>query len=494
MATAKLDIGNVIRVTLLSALKGLSDPNTSALALFTSETPVTSGFGDYAIYTTPDGIASDFGSDSDTYRLAVMVFSQSPNILTGDGYLVVIPKFASASATAATIIGTGPVDLTNLTATDYKIKAEVDGAAAAEIAIGQLTLTSLETAAASLNSYAVETAGLIFELSGELSAATVTLKTSSTGATSAITLSTSSTGTDISGLLNIAGLSATGAAAGTERLKDAVLRAKELVDFFGIIADEKLTDAALTEFARTVQTMDKLYFAPSNLTADITGVFKTIKDASLTHTRCLLYTTGSDDALDFAAGYAGRGLCIDFTGFLTAHTMNLKEITGMDADTGITQTLYTSAKANGVDVYANIGGLAKLMTSGENQYFDQVYTRLAFKMRLAVAGFNFLATTNTKIPQTEEGMNGLKGALRKVCAQFVDNGTFAPGTWNSSTTFGNPEDHIRNIKDVGYFIYSQPISAQSQTDRNARKAPAIYIGAKDAGAIHSADVSVYVEA
>jgi hypothetical protein len=490
----KLDISNVIRVTLLSALKGLADINTSALALFTSEAPVTAGFGDFAIYLSPDGVATDFGIDSDTYRLAVMVFGQSPNILTGGGYLVVIPKEAAADATPATILGTGPVDLTALTATDYKLKVAVDGGSASEISIGSIDLTNLEFAESSLNNYDIETAGIIFELSGEISSAFVTVKTETTGASSEIVISASSTGTDISGLLNIAGLSATGAATGTERLKDAVLRSMEQVDYFGIIADEKLGDDDLLEFSRMVQTMDKLYFAPSSLTADITGIFKTIKDAGLTHTRCLLYTDSADDALDYAAGYAGRGLCINFSGFLTAHTMNLKEITGLDADSGITQTVYNTAKANGVDVYANIGGLSKLMTSGENQYFDQVYTRLAFKMRLAVAGFNFLATTNTKIPQTEEGMNGLKGALRKICNQFVENGTFAPGAWTSSTTFGNPEDHIRNIKDVGYFIYSSPISAQTPADRAARKAPPIYVAAKDSGAIHSADVLAYIEA
>jgi hypothetical protein len=123
-----------------------------------------------------------------------------------------------------------------------------------------------------------------------------------------------------------------------------------------------------------------------------------------------------------------------------------------------------------------------------------VYTRLAFKLRLQVAGFNYLAKTNTKIPQTEPGMTGLKNAYRNVCGQFVTNGVFAPGAWNDPTTFGTPEDHIRNIEEIGYFIYAQPISQQSQTDRELRIAPSIYIAAKDSGAIHSSDVVVYVEA
>ena len=70
----------------------------------------------------------------------------------------------------------------------------------------------------------------------------------------------------------------------------------------------------------------------------------------------------------------------------------------------------------------------------------------------------------------------------------------APGTWNDPTTFGNPEDHIRNIAELGYFIYSVPISQQSQIDREARIAPSTYIACKDSGAIHSSDVTVYVEA
>lgn len=487
----KLSISNFIQVTLLAALRGLADVNTSALAFFADEVPISSDFGDYRIYTGPDGVADDFGANSDAYRIAVSVFSQSPNIMSAGGYLVIIPRKSSAPASAATILGTGPVDLTTLTATDYKISLAIDGGSDADITIGAIDSTSLLTATASLNPYALETAGATIEVTGELTAALITLKSDTTGATSALTVG-SAAATDIAPALKLAG-SATGAATGTERLKDAILRASALVPFFGIISTDKPADALFLETAKTIQTMDKLWIVGSPTVGDIKGIFTTILNAGLTHTRCLFYSSSADDAFDFAAGYAGRGLSIDFSGFNTAHTMHGKEIVGLVADPGMTQTVLTDCKNAGVDFYGDFG-VPKVFTSGANQFFDQIYSRLAFKLRLTIAGFNFLTTTNTKIPQTEEGMNGLKGAYRKVCKQFVDAGVFAPGTWLSSTTFGKPEDHYRNIAGFGYYIYSMPISGQSSTDRNARKAPATYIAGKDSGALHSADVYALIEA
>jgi hypothetical protein len=487
----KLSISNFIQVTLLAALRGLADVNTSALALFIDEVPIPTNYGDYGIYNSPDGVAEDFGSNSDAYRMAVSVFSQSPNIMSAGGYLVIIPRRATAVATAATILGTKPVDLTSLTAIDYKISLAIDGGADEDIEIGAIDSSSLLAATASLNPYALETAGATIEVTGELTAALITLKSDTTGANSALTVG-SAAATDIASALGLAG-SATGAAAGAERLKDAILRASGLVPFFGIIANEKPVDALFLETAKTIQTMDKLWLVGSPTVGDIKGIFTTILNAGLTHTRCLYYSSSADDAFDFAAGYASRGLSIDFSGFNTAHTMHGKEIVGMVADPSLTQTILTDCKNAGVDFYGDFG-VPKVFTSGANQFFDQIYSRLAFKLRLTIAGFNFLTTTNTKIPQTEEGMNGLKGAYRKVCQQFVQAGVFAPGTWNSSTTFGKPEDHYRNIAGFGFYIYSLPISSQSQTDRNARKAPATYIACKDSGAIHSADVSVMVEA
>jgi len=490
---AKLDISNIITVTLLSALKGLANINTSVLAYFTDEAPIPAGYGTYGVYRSPQGVAQDFGSSSVTYRVATDVFSQNPNILTGGGYLIIIPLELSADATAATVLATGPVNFLGLTATDYKIKAAVDGGAAAELLIGTLDLTSISTLTASLNSSAVDGAGLSFVVDGDISSASVKLVSQTTGVSSAIAITASSSGTDIAPLLNMTGATATGADTGTERVKDAILRTAGSISYFGILMPSKPIDAVLEELSATVQTMDKLLFVASATSGDITGVFTTLLESGMTHTRCLFYSVSAAAALDFSAAYASRGLSIDFSGSNTAHTMHLKDIIGIVADPGMTQTLLTAAMGAGVDTYPDFG-VPKTFTSGANLFFDQIYTRLAFKTQLQIAGFNYLAQTNTKIPQTEQGMSGLKGALRKICDAFVRNGVFAPGEWTESTTFGNPDDHRRNIAGIGYYIWSESLASQSDVDRGNRVAPPIYIAGKDSGAIHSSNVLVLVEA
>ena len=489
---SQLDLSNVIRVSISGPERGLPNVNTSALGLITDEAPIPADFGTSRGYLNASGVGVDFGTNSETYRIAVIIFSQKRNILTGKGLLIIIPRDQSAAASAATIIGGGPVNLLALTASDYNINLKVDGGVAADVLIGSVDTTDISTVLTSLNNAAIVTAGAVFSISGELSAAVITLKSLTTGASSDIEIGAASAGTDIAPVLDISGV-ATGAAAGVETVKDAVLRTYQAVPYFGIVLNEKQSDTLLEELANTIQSLDKLLFVGSNLSADINGIFTTLKDAGLTHTRCMYYSLAENDALDFAAGYASLLMSINFDAANTALTMNLKDITGIVADTGVTQTIHDSAKIAGVDIYADIG-VPKVLISGANLYSDQIYTRLALKVRLQIAGFNFLAQTTTKIPQTEIGMNGLKAAYRIVMALFVNAGVYAPGAWNSAETFGDPADHIRNIAERGYFIFSSPVTDQAQAEREARIAPLVQIAAKEAGAIHSSDVTVLVEA
>jgi hypothetical protein len=490
---SQIAIDRVVSVSLSQNLQGLANANTSALALLTTDVPISPSYGAFGIYYGPAQVAADWGSNSSAYRIAENVFSQAPSILSAGGFLVIIPRNPSAPASAATLLGAGPVDLTQLTATDYKINEGTSSSTETDLAIGALNLTSLATAQASLNSTAVTAAGLVFSLSGSLTAAFITLKTTATGATAHLNIGTTASGTDIAPLLGLSG-SAVGVASGTESLKDCILRTYQATWYFGIVADVIPTDAELPGLAAIVQSLDKILFYGEHDTAKVNGIMATLTGSGYTNTRGLLYTTSDNDAMDFAAAYASRALSVDFTGDATVITMHLKTLTGFTGDPGLTETIVTAAQNAGVDVYVNFGTAAgSVFTSGANEFFDQVYVGLALKFAIKVAGFNFLSGTSTKIPQTEIGMNGLKAAYRKVMKAFVTNGAFAPGAWNG-TTFGDPEDFIRNIGDVGFYIFSSPIANQSQAVRATRAAPLVQIAAKSAGAIHSSNVQVFIEA
>ena len=143
-------------------------------------------------------------------------------------------------------------------------------------------------------------------------------------------------------------------------------------------------------------------------------------------------------------------------------------------------------------MYVSVDGLPCVVSSGGNDYFDNPYGDLAIKFSFEVAGFNHFRQSNTKTPQTEPAMNGLKASYAGVCVQYVRNGYSAAGSWTSSERFGDPEVFDENIETNGYYVYSQPITQQSAVDREARKAPLVQIAIKRAGAIHSSDVIVLV--
>ena len=486
----KLSLDNVIRVTLLLELLGIANQNTSALAIITSESPLASSYGTYGIYYDPVSVAADFGSASRTAGMATAIFSQTPNVISGGGYLVIIPRNQSNPATAGTVLSSSTVDLTQLTATDYTLGVSIDGAAQENILIGSIDSSSLASAQTSLNNASLT--GAKFTLTGTVTAARVTLTSNTTGATSEIKIDTAASGTDLGSALLLSG-DEKGSAAGLEAIRDAILRTYGSIYYFGIVCD--IYDSTnLLNIAGLVQSIDKMFFVASSVSSDISGVFTQVTNAGYKNTRCLYYSVSAASAINIAAAYASDGLSVDFTASNSVRTMHLKSLVGFVADDGLTQTLATQAQNAGVDVYADFGASnGFLFTSGANGYFDAVYTGLAFKFALQTAGFNALASAGNRIAQTEDGMNQLKKAYRGICDQFVFNGAFAPGTWNG-TTFGSPADFLRNIEDFGYYIYSQPVAQQSQTQRGQRIAPAVQIAAKSSGAIHSSDVLALIEA
>ena len=279
-----------------------------------------------------------------------------------------------------------------------------------------------------------------------------------------------------------------------ETLSAAILRAKALIYFGACSYAYAAGDAEILAAAVTAEAQSKLLFVSSASSASLDspdGLFYKVKSQSLAHARCLLYLDA--DGVDaFRWGYAGRAMSVNFSGSNTTSTMHLKAIKGVAADLGLSETILTKCEAVGADVYSNIAGVSCVLSNGENSFFDDVYNLDWFVGALQVAGFNYLRQTGTKVPQTEEGVDGLKGAYRRVCGQGITNRFVAAGEWTGADTFGNPEDFERNIRDFGYYIYSVPVASQPVADRTQRKAPLIQIAIKYSGAIHSSDVLVSI--
>ena len=485
-----LPASDVINVTITNTPSGLTEKNVNSLALFTQDAPINGE--QFGIYISASQVAANYGTSSKTAAMANNVFAQTPNILSGDGRLVIIPMLAAVSATH------GKIETTNISAnlagilavTNGSIGVTIDGVAQQIANLNFTGITTWAGIAAYLSAQMVD--GICYALPAGNG---VGFGSHKVGTSSTVALVAGGTGTNLdgAGFFNGAAATATaGANSSGETVQACLARTSNLVGYVPIMTSLDLEDAAIETVADTIQAMDNMFIHHCASTQDIAGIVTTVSQASQTRTRLVTYAQGSTLANLYKAAYAGRAFSVDFTGSLTSQTMNLKSLANVVPDTAITQTLYAAAKTAGTDIYVSYDGVPSVVSTGGNDFFDNPYSDLAAKFALTTAGFDYLRETNTKIPQTEPGMIGLKDAYRKVCDQFVTNGCWAPGSWTSSETFGNQTTFLNNITNKGYYIYSQPVAVQNPTDRANRIAPLVQIAAKRAGAIQSGNVLVNV--
>ena len=482
-------LSNVIRVTVQGVERSLAVKNVNEVALFTNETPNNNN--DFMITIDPSDIVAAYGTSSLTAKMAQNVFAQNANVNTGRGYLVVIPMKGATSATPTTFT-TG-----SLTSKIDAFKAITDGSLTITVDGTAYSLSGLNFSAIStVNDIATVLKNATSGCWISVSAGALVFTSKKVGSASTVVLSSGVGGTDISATSYLAvasGTTATGTDSSGETLGAAIERTKGLVSYTGVMTTVSLEDTAVATASTAVNAGDFIWVHPFTSVNDISGIISTVKNAGQKQTRCLLYTNGIEDAKLMCAAYTGRAFSVNFSGSFTSQTMNLKTLVNVLPDTGLTQTDYTNAKAAGADLYVNYQGANGVLSSGGNSYFDVVYENLALKYAAQYGLFNALKTTGTKIPQTETGMSVLRDALAQVFIQFVRNGVVAPGAWNSAQTFGDPETFRKNIAEVGWYIYSLPITQQAQSEREQRIAPVIQGACKRAGAIHEADILIVVE-
>lgn len=220
------------------------------------------------------------------------------------------------------------------------------------------------------------------------------------------------------------------------------------------------------------------------------GIFKKIKNKNYRRTFGQ-YSTKHPDAVAAIIGWAMGAM----TGTInSAFTLAYKNEVGVETENS--SALFASSKVDTIkenygNVYINRGSYYDVFEEGtlfDGTWFDELIYLDKYQNDMQL-GLMDLLYQNNKIAQTEGGMTQLKDAVKVVCDDMNRVGFIASGVWNANDVLNLKKgDTLPN----GYLIQSEPIDQQSQADRDARKAPPIYVSLKLAGAIHHVTVQVDV--
>ena len=479
-----------VNVSLSTAQAGLQEPVTANLVIFSNE--VADFSTSYKAYIEPTEAVKDFGTGSKTAQMVAEVFAQSPNLRAANGTLYVCP-YVATDATQ------GKFETEDISAnieafqaiSNGGLKITIDGQAATELK--NMNFTACETLEDIANVILSKKPDCFITV--DSGALVFTSKT--VGTTSSIVLASPISGTDLTGatLLNATAGTATAGSdsVDTETLLQAIERMSEDVYFGGILDTCYRENSYITGIKSDIQAMQKVLFHGNASKQNIEVLAGALKSASINKIRVMTNTNSLLEAKLYSAGYASRALSPNFNGNNTAITMNLKSITGITPCKDATLNDVLNAKNFGSDIYVNQGGLPVNFSNSCNGYSEEVLENIWIAEAMQVAGYNYLRQTNTKIPQTEAGMTGLKNAYAQICGKCVRAGIAAAGKWNG-TTFGDSEDMLEAIAQNGWYIYSMPIAQQTQQERESRQAPLIQIAIKKAGAIHFSTLIINVEA
>ncbi len=491
--TRNVPLSYTIDVSVSTTPTGLGEQNTNTVCLLTNEQPLSTEPFIWAV-NARDAI-NEYGTNSLTAKMVQAFFTPVPNLRTGNGQVLIFPYTATNATcgTATTVAITSTIISAFQLVSNADLTVTIDGT---DKTVTGLDFTNIKTVNdivrilqnqyLDCNIAVVDTNKIQFKSRNFGDASTIALKATTSG-----------TGTDIYGStyldganqVTVDGVDETGSIA------DALAAAEEVGYFGGVLTTQYLSNDGITGFSTVVQGKDHIYYEAINSLENISTLGSAIKAAGNTKTRLLAKTDQGEETSKIAiATYATIAQSTNYSGNDTALTMNLKELTGVLPDYNINSTYYNIAKQNGVDIYATTEGLSCVYSFDNGYYTDDATNLLWLKKALEVSGFNYLRKTNTKIPQTETGMAGLKNAYEQRCSQGVRNGVIGIGLlWNDSIPFGDPADFQRNIQEKGYYIYSLPIALQNQAEREQRIAPVVQIAIKLSGAIHNSNVIVQVQ-
>ncbi|WNF07267.1 DUF3383 family protein [Brevibacillus borstelensis] len=261
-------------------------------------------------------------------------------------------------------------------------------------------------------------------------------------------------------------------------------------DWYGCyVADATATEIQAVAAAVEAMSPESVYFYDTD-DADVASgtagnIMETLKGLGYSRTFGLFSSTAYAGAA--VMGYA---MGANTGGANSAYTLAYKALPGVAPDPLTTTQVNYILGVNG-NVYTTYGVNYKLLVQGtmaSGVHFDEVLNLDMLKAEIQIGAVNALVAAK-KIPQTEDGLSLLISAIEEQCEKSVTRGAIAPGVWKAAPILSlQPGD----VLSKGYLVLAGRIADQTQDEREARKAPPIYVPVKMAGAIEHVVINVTV--
>lgn len=487
-----LSVSDVVNVSIVMSPIAAAVRNFGALLVLGSSSVIDTNER-IRSYTTLTAVGNDFGTTSPEYLAAVNFFSQSPqpSLL----YLGRWAQTASSGVLHGARLSASQQAIANFQAiTNGGFNITVDGTVKNVTGLNFSGAANLNAVAAIITT-ALTTANVIWGANNQR----FDIVSKTTGATSTVSYASAGTGTDVSTLLGLtaaSGASTPVSGIAAETLLSAVAQMANLSnDWYGLaVAAIGLADAdqigvsAFIEAASPARIFGITTQAAATLDPTSTTDLAYVLSAAKYRRTFVQYSSSSPYAV---TSMYGRAFTVDFTGNKTTITLKFKQEPGVTAET-LTETQAATLKAKKCNVFVNYNNSTAIIQEGQmtdGSFFDEVHGLDYTQNDVQTALYNALYTSPTKIPQTDSGNEILANVVSARLAQGVTNGLIAPGVWNSAG-FGALTQG--DTLDKGYYVYTPPVSSQSQADREARKAVTMQCAIKLAGAVHSANVIINV--
>ncbi len=483
--THSLSIDRVVRVSVNLQPLAAGYRDFSRL-LILGDSPIIDREERLRSYADLDGVGGDFGLSSPEYKAAALFFSQTPRPAA-----LSVGRWASRATPAllkGAILSDAACDLDVWRAiTAGTLTVRVGGIEQTLGALDFSTITNLNGVAVVVSQHldgaTLSWDGSRFLLESEQVGAAARLDYATGDLAEAMHLSVSTALPPIDG-------------GDVEKIEETVaLLADRFGDWYGLMvaAEAPVSNEDHINVARFIQGTGR------SRVYGVTLTDSRVLDASVTNDLASrlealnLRRTFVQYAQDphAVASFFGRAFSVNFEASRSTLTMKFKTQPGIVCE-HLSETKADTLKAKRCNVFVAYNNDTAIIQEGVmsgDAYFDEIHGLDWLQNAIQTDVWNLLYQSKTKVPQTDSGINQILTCIEATLGRSVNNGLIAPGVWNADG-FGQLER--AQLLPKGYYVYAPAVAAQSQADREARKAVPIQIAVKLAGAVHSVDVQIDV--